>query len=113
MFVECFTNNGKPYLRLARSVRVTNKAGVKVSQKQPVLNIGPLDRFDDGQPDYVERLKRSFKAGTPLIPALSPYCEDKAREETYRFVIREGSPDCFGHPRIFSHLLFVYCKIKM
>ena len=105
MFVECFTNNGKPYLRLARSVRVTNKAGVKVSQKQPVLNIGPLDRFDDGQPDYVERLKRSFKAGTPLIPALSPYCEDKAREETYRFVIREGSPDCFGHPRIFSHLL--------
>lgn len=105
MFVECFTNNGKPYLRLARSVRVTNKAGVKVSQKQPVLNIGPLDRFDDGQPDYVERLKRSFKAGTPLIPALAPYCEDKAREETYRFVIREGSPDCFGHPRIFSHLL--------
>lgn len=105
MFVECFTNNGKPYLRLARSVRVTNKAGVKVSQKQPVLNIGPLDRFDDGQPDYVERLKRSFKAGTPLIPALSPYCEGKAREETYRFVIREGSPDCFGHPRIFSHLL--------
>lgn len=105
MFVECFTNNGKPYLRLARSVRVTNKAGVKVSQKQPVLNIGPLHRFDDGQPDYVERLKRSFKAGTPLIPALSPYCEDKAREETYRFVIREGSPDCFGHPRIFSHLL--------
>ena len=105
MFVECFTNNGKPYLRLARSVRVTNKAGVKVSQKQPVLNIGPLDRFDDGQPDYVERLKRSFKAGTPLIPVLAPYCEDKAREETYRFVIREGSPDCFGHPRIFSHLL--------
>lgn len=105
MFVECFTNNGKPYLRLARSVRVTNKAGVKVSQKQPVLNIGPLDRFDDGQPDYVERLKRSFKAGTPLIPALVPYCEDKVREETYRFVIREGSPDCFGHPRIFSHLL--------
>ena len=105
MFVECFTNNGKPYLRLARSVRVTNKAGVKVSQKQPVLNIGPLDRFDDGQPDYVERLKKSFKAGTPLIPALIPYCEDKAPAETYRFTIREGSPDCFGHPRLFSYLL--------
>ena len=29
MFIECFTNNGKPYLRLARSVRVTNKAGLK------------------------------------------------------------------------------------
>ena len=64
MFVESFTNNGKPYLRLVRSVRVTNKAGLKVSQKQVVFNIGPLDRFDDGQPDYVNRLKRSFKAVT-------------------------------------------------
>ena len=50
MYVECFTNNGKPYLRLVQSVRVTNKAGKKVPQKQVVFNIGPLDRFDDGQP---------------------------------------------------------------
>ena len=40
MYIECFTNNGKPYLRLVRSVRVTNKKGLKVSQKQPVYNIG-------------------------------------------------------------------------
>ncbi len=105
MFIECFTNNGKPYLRLARSVRVTNKAGLKVSQKQPVLNLGPLDRFDDGQPDYMKRLKDSFKAGNPLIPALLPYCSEQRLQETYRFSIREGSPDCFGHPKLFSHLL--------
>ncbi|MBO4229377.1 MAG: IS1634 family transposase [Clostridia bacterium] len=105
MFIECFTNNGKPYLRLARSVRVTNKAGQKVSQKQPVFNIGPLSRFDDGQPDYVERLKKSFKAGNPLIPALLPYCSEERPVETYRFSIQEGSPDCFGHPKLFSHLL--------
>ena len=105
MFIECFTNNGKPYLRLARSVRVTNKAGLKVSQKQPILNLGPLDRYDDGQPDYVERLKKSFKAGAPLIPALLPYCEEKKAGETYRFSINEGSPDCFGHPKLFSNVL--------
>ena len=105
MFLECFTNNGKPYLRLARSVRVTNKNGMKVSQKQPVLNLGPLSRFDDGQPDYLDRLKKSFKAGNPLIPALLPYCSEKRPAETYRFSIQEGSPDCFGHPKLFSHLL--------
>lgn len=105
MYVECFTNNGKPYLRLVRSVRVTNKAGLKVSQKQVVYNIGPLDRFDDNLPDYVERLKKSFKAGQPLIPALLPYCEKESPAEVYRFSINEGSSDCFGHPRLFSHLL--------
>ena len=73
MYVECFTNNGKPYLRLVQSVRVTNSSGKKVPQKQVVFNIGPLDRFDDGEPGYVERLKKSFKAGSPLITALEPY----------------------------------------
>lgn len=105
MYIECFTNNAKPYLRLVQSVRVTNKRGNKVPQKQVVLNIGPLDRFDDGQPDYVERLKKSFKSGNPLIPMLLPYCSNTHPVETYRFSINEGSPDCFGHPKLFSHLL--------
>ena len=75
-----------------------------VSTKRVLLNIGPVDRYDDGQPDYVERLKKSFKAGTPLIPELLPYCEDKKPAEVYHFTLREGSPDCFGHPKLFCHL---------
>ena len=105
MFIDLNKNNGKDYLRLVESVRVTNKNGYKVSQKKTILNIGPLDRFDDGKPDFIGRLRKSFKAGHPLIPALQPYCEDSKTAETYRFSIREGSPDCFGHPKLFSHLL--------
>lgn len=105
MFIETVQNNGKKYLRLVQSVRVTNKSGYKVSQKKVLLNIGPLDRFDDGQPDYVGRLKKSFKAGDPLIPSLLPYCDTKACAETYRFSIQEGSPVCFGHPKLYAHLL--------
>lgn len=105
MYIECFTNNAKPYLRLVQSVRVTNKSGKKVPQKQVVCNIGPLERFDDGQPNYVERLKKSFRAGVPLIPSLEPYCQKEKQPESYHILIREGSPDCFGHPKIFSHVL--------
>ena len=100
MFVECFINNGKPYLRLVQSVRVTKDDGRKISQKQVIHNLGPLDRYDDGQPDYVARLKKSFKAGDPLIPALLPYCGAERPKEKYRFVINEGSPD----------LSLIYCK---
>ena len=105
MFVEVVQNNGNKYIRLVQSVRITNKSGYKVSQKKVIKNIGPLDRFDDGQPDYVDRLKKSFKAGNPLIPDLIPYCSISQPAEIYRFSIREGSPDCFGHPKLFSHLL--------
>ena len=105
MYVESFKNNGIPYLRLVRNDRVTNKNGIKTSTKTVVLNIGPLSRFDDGQPDYVDRLKRSFKAGDPLIPSLLPYCSGEITPETYRCSIKEGSPDCFGHPKLFSYVL--------
>ena len=105
MYVESFINNGKPYLRLVQSVRITKPDGKKVPQKQVVYNIGPFDRFDDGQPGYVDRLKKSFKAGTPMIPALLPFCDEKRPSETYHFSIREGSPDCFGHPKLYCHLL--------
>lgn len=104
MFVEVVQNNGRQYLRLVQSIRVTNKSGYKVSQKKVILNIGPLDRFDDGLPDYVERLKKSFKAGSPLIPALLPYCSPAPSPESYHLTFHEGSPDCLGHPRLFSHL---------
>ena len=105
MYVESFKNNGIPYLRLVRNDRVTNKKGIKTSTKTVVLNIGPLSRFDDGLPDYMERLKKSFKAGQPLIPLLLPYCEKTPPAQTYQFSMKEGSPDCFGHPRLFSHVL--------
>ena len=105
MFIEVVQNNGNKYLRLVQSSRVVNKSGYKVSQKKVILNIGPLSRFDDGQPDYVDRLKKSFKAGHPLISALLPYCDAQSTAEKYRFVINEGSPDCFGHPKLFSHVL--------
>jgi hypothetical protein len=105
MFIEIVKNSGKDYLRLVNSVRVTNKNGYKVSQKKVILNIGPLARYDDGLPDYLDRLRKSFKAGDPLIPSLVPYCVGEKTVERYRFSFTEGSPDCFGHTRIFSHLL--------
>ena len=75
MFIEVVQNNGNKYLRPVQSARVVNKSGYRISQNKVVLNIGPLSRFDDDQPDYVKRLKKSFKAGIPLIPALLPYCD--------------------------------------
>ena len=105
MYIECFTNNAKPYLRLVQSKRITKADGTKMPQKQVILNIGPLYRYDDGQPDYVERLKKSFKSGNPLIPALKDYCSSISAPETYHFTITESSSDCFGHPKLFSHVL--------
>jgi len=105
MHIDVTDNNGKPYLKLMKSVRVENDAGRKVSRKELVKSIGPVDRYDDGEPDFIERLRRSFKAGQPLIPALAPYCTNGSPREKYSFTFEEGDPNCAGSPKIFSHLL--------
>ena len=108
MFVECYKNNGTDYLRLVRSVRRPKKSDPSVysSYKVTELNIGPLSRFDDGKPDYVQRLKQSFRDGNPLIPALQPYVNEPAVPR------HEGFPaetslfkTSFAHPRYASTIL--------
>jgi len=105
MNIDLFKNNGINYLRLVKSKRVANDNGIKVARKDVVFNIGPLDRFDDGKPDFVERLRKSFRAGIPLIESLVPYCGKQPVLERYRFEYVEGDPTCFGYPKIFSHIL--------
>lgn len=105
MYVECFKNNGIDYLRLVKSTRVKNSKGIKTARKKVIYNIGPLSKFDDGKPDYVKRLKDSFKARNPIIPSLLKYCDPNPTAITHRFTITEGSPDCFGNPKIFSNVL--------
>lgn len=105
MYVECFKNNGIDYLRLVESKRVLNSKGIKTARKKVIYNIGPLSRFDDGEPDYMERLKTSFKTSKPIIPSLEPYCNGIPSPIVHKFSIAEGSPDCFGTTKICSNIL--------
>lgn len=105
MYVESFKNNGIDYLRLVQSNRVKNSNGIKTARKKVIYNIGPLSKFDDGKPDYLERLKKSFKAGNPIISSLEKYCDKSNVAVIHKFTIAEGSPDCFGNPKIFSNIL--------
>ncbi len=105
MYIEKCTNNGTAYLRLVESYRAPNNKGVKVAKKKLVLNIGPLSKFDDGKPDYVRRLKESFKNGSPLIEALKPYCGKSQPLEHYKLEYTEGDPYLIGSPKLYSHVL--------
>jgi len=105
MYIEKTKNNGIDYLRLVKSQRVINSKGIKTATKSVVCNIGPLSRFDDGEEDYVGRLKASFKNGRPLIPELQHFCSNPLPKEHYDIHFEEGDPECIGHPRLFSHVL--------
>lgn len=105
MFIDISKNNGKDYIRLVKSKRVMNSSGQKVARKTVILNVGPLERYDDGQPNYLERLRESYRAGMPLIGALEKHIEKERQRERYRIEFEEGNPNCAGSGKIYSHIL--------
>ena len=84
MHIESYKLNGITYLRLAESYSV-RESGITKQKKHSVYHIGPLHRFDDGAPDYLERLRESFRKGNPLIPALVPYVNPQENLVTIEF----------------------------
>ncbi len=105
MFIEASDNHGKKSLRLVKGQRMTLENGKKVNRKQIILTLGPMERFDDGMPNYLERLKESFKAGKPIIKELEPYVEKKIDHKIHTIRFEEYSDDCVGSPKLFSHCL--------
>ena len=62
MYLDCFKNYNKPYLRIVHNI-YHNENG-KVKQKRVTLkNLGPLSNYDDGKPDLLIRLREQFKKG--------------------------------------------------
>jgi transposase len=75
MYIACVKNNGKPYLNVSESYSVT-VGGIMKIRKRIIRNIGPLSRFDDGKPDFLGRLRQSFKEGNPIIEGLKDLTAD-------------------------------------
>ena len=98
MNIECFKNHNTPYLRLVASLGLKKVNGKTVHRRKNVLNLGPLSRHDDGKPDYLRRLRESFKAGKPLIKALEPYVGD-APKGRVTITFEEGDAKCLGEPK--------------
>lgn len=104
MYIAVFENNGKDYLRLMESYRTKTDEGKIAIRKKIVCNIGPLSKYDDGKPDYLERLRESFRLGNPLISELEEYSKRKNPLEKYTVRLQEGDPECVGHPLLYANV---------
>lgn len=109
MFIAKVNNNGTDYLRLVENEWIP---GSPRPRKKVVLNIGPLKRFDDGKPDFIGRLRESFKEGRPIIPGLQEYANANAVQENeggdhvlVKVPLNEETPLAAFHSRCLADLI--------
>ena len=101
MTLEKYSSNGIVYLRLVRTYRIKDEKGKSVNRKEVLKSLGPLSRYDDGEPDYFTRLRTSFAEKKPLIPELLPYV-DQAPMQKITISFTEGDRFCCSSPKLFA-----------
>ncbi len=80
MYLDCFKNCGKDYLRIVNNKYSNNNGKVKIS-RVTIKNLGYLSNYDDGKPNLLERLRQQFKEGTLVdLDELSILSEKKNKE---------------------------------
>lgn len=93
MTIERVINHGIAYLRLTASLGLKKVGGRVVQRRKVVLSLGPMSRHDDGKPDYLRRLRESYRAGRPLIKELEPYVDGAAKGKV-TVTFSAGDPTC-------------------
>ena len=105
MYIACTKNHGIPYLQVHESYSVIEN-GKSKQKSRLVKNIGPLSRFDDGKPDYIQRLRKSFKEGAPLIDELNELLNPKSPAEKIVAVFdRNIDAEAFASPKNAGYFL--------
>ena len=105
MYIACTSNHGIPYLQVHESYSVIEN-GKSKQKSRLVKNIGPLSRFDDGKPDYLQRLRQSFKERTPLIAELNELLKaDVPSERIVAVFDRKVDADAFANPKNAGYFL--------
>lgn len=71
MYLDCFKCYGKPYLRIVENYTVVEN-GKKKNKRKTIKNLGYLEKFDDGKPDFIKRMKNQLKSGELKIDGIDP-----------------------------------------
>ena len=99
MYLDCFKCKGKPYLRIVENYTV-NENGVKKSKRKTIKNLGYLEKYDDGKPDFIKRMKKQLKDGELNIDGINPN-EFRARAKLYNNSLYSDSKNyfCYLNPK--------------
>lgn len=105
MYIDCVINSGKPYLRVAESYSV-KESGARKNRKRTIRNLGPLSKLDDGKPDFLRRLRQSFKDGKPIIDGLDDLIEGKPVVKRVVLEVDENNDlSCYCNPKNIGYFL--------
>ena len=69
-YINCSKSGNKKYLQVVEATYVKRPDGSSTIKRKVLKNLGALEKWDDGKPDFLERLRTQFKNGELHIDGL-------------------------------------------
>lgn len=109
MFLDCFKNTGKPYLRIVEGYYYKKEDGTATVKRRTIKNLGPLSNFDDGQPDLLKRLREKFKNNELIFDGY----EDIKNNSTKKITLTFEEKDFISNPKNIGYFVLdnIYTKL--
>ena len=98
LHIEKLKSGNNEYIRLVSLKRMKSSSGKLMIGKKTIVSLGALAKHDDGNPDYLKRLRESFSDGKPLIKELEPYV-GQAPVRRWTVTFDRGDEKCIGNPK--------------
>ncbi|MGN1297742.1 MAG: IS1634 family transposase [Clostridia bacterium] len=95
MYLDCFKCYGKPYLRIVENYTVVEN-GKKKNKRKTIKNLGYLEKFDDGKPDFIKRMKNQLKSGELKIDGIDSN-EFRARAKLFNNAYYNSEQDTYKY----------------
>ena len=70
VYINCSKSGNKKYLQVVEATYVKRPDGSSTIKRKVLKNLGALEKWDDGKPDFLERLRTQFKNGELHIDGL-------------------------------------------
>ena len=103
MYLDRFNCKGKPYLRIVENYTVLDN-GKKKLKRKTIKNLGYEEKFDDGMPNFYNRMKQKLKTGELKIDGIDP-SEFRVRAKLYNNSLysEENSNYSYLEPKNFGY----------
>lgn len=89
MYLDCFKCHGKPYLRIVENYTIIEN-GIKKNKRQTIKNLGFLEKYDDGKPDFLKRMREKLRNGEMIIDGINSN-EFRARAKLFNNAYYDNS----------------------
>lgn len=89
IYINCSKSGNKKYLQIISATYVKRPDGSSTIKRKILKSLGPLEKFDDGEPDFLNRFREKFNNGELDIEGIEQLQNEKVQQQQLAITLNQ------------------------